>query len=119
MSSNAALKLRLSIYRCLGERTPRRQHDAALLIAHLSKIRRLAITGNWIRHFDLIGKVLHSKVVGRHPPRFERLKLIIYFHGFDYDAPAPLHRFDEVMSLFHVPTVTHLAAQMGSTELFH
>jgi hypothetical protein len=23
------------------------------------------------------------------------------------------------MSLFHVPTVTHLAAQMGSTELFH
>ncbi|KAK7224950.1 hypothetical protein V2G26_012953 [Clonostachys chloroleuca] len=92
---------------------------AALLTAHLSKIRRLTITDNWIRHFDLIGKVLHSKAVGRHPPRFERLKLIIYFHGFDYDAPAPPHRFDEVMSLFHVPTVTHLVAQMGSTELFH
>jgi hypothetical protein len=67
---------------------------AALLIAHLSKISRLIITDNWIRHFDLIGKVLQSKAIGHHLPRFERLKLIIYFQSFDYDAPAPPHRFD-------------------------
>ncbi|CAG9984240.1 unnamed protein product [Clonostachys byssicola] len=92
---------------------------AALLIAHLSKVRRLTITDNYIRRLDLIGKTLQSKAIGQHLPRFERLKLITYFHGFDYYAPAPPHRSDEVMALFHVPTVTHLAAQMGSTELFH
>ncbi|CAH0055490.1 unnamed protein product [Clonostachys solani] len=92
---------------------------AALLIAPLSKIRRLTITDNYIQWLDLIGKVLRLKAIGQHLPRFERLKLIVYFHGLDRYTPTLPHRVDEVMALLSVPTVTHLAAHIGGTEIFH
>ncbi|VUC31544.1 unnamed protein product [Clonostachys rosea] len=93
---------------------------SALLIAHLSKVRRLTIDDSHIRRLDLIGKVLQSKAIGQNLPRFERLKLIVYFHRFGPPyQPTPQHRFDEVMALFQIPTISHLATQMGSTEIFH
>uniref|UniRef100_A0A8H7NP76 F-box domain-containing protein n=1 Tax=Bionectria ochroleuca TaxID=29856 RepID=A0A8H7NP76_BIOOC len=88
---------------------------AALLIARLSRIRRLTITGDYIRRLDLVGKVLLLKVGGQ-LPKFEQLRRLVYYHGLDYYAPAPPDRFNEVMGLFHLPTVTHLAAWMGNAQ---
>ncbi|CAI6014006.1 hypothetical protein V2G26_010910 [Clonostachys chloroleuca] len=88
---------------------------AALLIARRSKIRRLTITGEYIRRLDLVGNVLQPKVGGQ-LPKFEQLRQLVYYHGLDYYAPAPPHRFNEVMGLFHLPTMTRLAAWIGNAQ---
>ncbi|CAG9997025.1 unnamed protein product [Clonostachys byssicola] len=88
---------------------------AAILIAHTTKIRRLTVTGRYIRFPDLIGPVLDLKLSGQ-LPKFERLNLVTYLRGYDSWSYPLLTRFEEGMCLFHMPTVTHLACHMGSLD---
>ncbi|CAH0046493.1 unnamed protein product [Clonostachys solani] len=78
---------------------------AAILIAHLTQISHLTITGHNIDQENLIGRVLKLKISGQ-LPKFERLKFVTYFEG--------RARFNDVMRLFQIPTVTHLAGSMES-----
>ncbi|CAH0051463.1 unnamed protein product [Clonostachys solani] len=91
---------------------------AALLIAHLSRTTHLTITTPWINGQPLIGKVMQAKIFSRQLPQFERLKQLKYLKRRDIAHTENNRVFGETISLFYLPTVTHLEVIMTNPKTF-
>ncbi|CAG9974920.1 unnamed protein product [Clonostachys byssicola] len=90
---------------------------AALLISNLTKTTRLSVQHNFIGGHDFAGKVLRSKIFGS-LPRFTRLKEIRYVKSLDYPISEENIISEIALSLFYVPTVTHLVATIPNPKVF-
>ncbi|VUC32770.1 unnamed protein product [Clonostachys rosea] len=86
---------------------------AGILLARVTKIRCLSVSGSYLRGNGVIRKIVELKIRGQ-LPRFERLKVLTYSEpsGFHYDDVP--YMFTKAMHLFHIPTITHIAAWMGN-----
>ncbi|CAG9981815.1 unnamed protein product [Clonostachys byssicola] len=90
---------------------------AALLIAHLSRTTHLTITTPWINGQPLVGKVIQAKILSGQLPQFERLKQLKYLKV--RGRMGKYNRiFGETISLFYLPTVTHLEVIMTNPKIF-
>ncbi|CAG9952691.1 unnamed protein product [Clonostachys rosea f. rosea IK726] len=90
---------------------------AALLIAHLSRTTHLTITTPWINGQPLVGKVIQAKIFSGQLPQFERLKQLKYLKRRDLTHKNN-RVFGETISLFYLPTVTHLEVIMTNPKTF-
>ncbi|VUC33988.1 unnamed protein product [Clonostachys rosea] len=92
---------------------------AGLLIANLSKTTRLAINHNFINGRHLIQKVLQAKIFGPcQMPPFSNLKDIRYYQNRDPSFARYNVIFDDAISLFYLPTVTHISVSFWNPEVF-
>ncbi|CAH0001638.1 unnamed protein product [Clonostachys byssicola] len=90
-----------------------------LLIANLSRTRRLALNHGFINGCSLVGKVIQSKVFGGGQLlAFEQLEDVRYIKEFDYSFPENNSTFTDVLSLFYLPTVTHISAWIPNPTTF-
>ncbi|CAG9985810.1 unnamed protein product [Clonostachys byssicola] len=90
----------------------------ALLLANLSSgTKRLALMRNFINGRELIGKVMQAKAYGG-LPALDRLKEIKYFKGYDYSIATRNDTFEDVISLFYLPKVTHIVAWVPNSPDF-
>ncbi|CAH0047558.1 unnamed protein product [Clonostachys solani] len=90
---------------------------AALLVANLTRTTRLAVDHDFISGHDFVGQVLQSKIFDQ-LPRFKRLKEIRYVKNLDYPVSERNEMFENALSLFYVPTVTHIVATISNPKTF-
>ncbi|CAH0055741.1 unnamed protein product [Clonostachys solani] len=72
--------------------------------AYLSKIRRLSISHNFDYQFELVDKVLYTKIFGQ-LPALERLDV--------------LDKSKDVMTIFYLPAITRLAISLRNPDRFY
>ncbi|VUC31633.1 unnamed protein product [Clonostachys rosea] len=82
---------------------------AALLIAQLSNVSRLAVVDNFLRSPDLLAQVIQAKALGQ-LPKFKRLEQMIFF------APTRNQTPEVAMAPFNLPAITHLVVSARDIE---
>jgi hypothetical protein len=90
---------------------------AVLLISNLARTTRLVIDHNIISGHDFVVQVLRSNIFDQ-LPGFKRLERIRYAKNLDHPLSERNEMFENVLSLFYVPTVMHIVATNSNPKIF-